>query len=432
MLYYFAMKKYIIILVFLLFILTLHAQSAAIQSAMKNFDFETALRLMAKEKQTPELAFQKAKCYKNLGKYNASIVLLEELVKQDGTGLAEVNELADCYQLVGNYKKAKFFYSMALQTAPDSRFAQLNSLSILYKLKEWNQTIKLAHSVLQKDSLSTLYPVLGDCFFQLSKLDSATYYYQKALANTPDDYNTLAKLAKLYIQSEKYHELLRSTNQYLLSDSTNQVINQYNGIGHCMNHDYNKAIYRLNKNLQQGDSSYTTNYYLGACYFATKDYITAYERLDAAYRKDSSNTNLFLYFGKAAILSGHQQKGIDVLNKGLSQIIPKDTVLFNFYYNISVGYNRLFYNCLDEIKYLKLCWKVNPDYKLSLYTIASIYDERLKKYEEALEYYRLFLTTRTKPVKVPDGSAPTISYYTVAENRIADIRTEMEAKKKSK
>ncbi|MFT3753981.1 MAG: hypothetical protein QM800_14245 [Paludibacter sp.] len=422
--------KTILVGLFLCFSLMLSAQNTAIQNALKNQDFETAIRLLSKEKKSLDSDFLKAKCFKSLGRYNEAGVLLEELVKQEGTGLAVINELADCYQLAGNLNKAKFFYSMALQTVPESRFAQLNYLNVIFKLREWKPTIQLAHAILKKDSLSAVYPFIGDSFVQLSNLDSAVYYYRKALTSNSSDYNTLSKLSKIYCQTEKYTDLINSTGRYMLTDSTNQIVNQYNGIGHCMKSNYNHAIYRLNKLFQEGDSSFLTNYYLGASYFATKDYVMAYDHLTRAYKKDSTNQSLFLYLGKSAIFSGHQSEGIEILNKGLNHLIPKDSVLFNYYYNISVGYNRLWSYHADEIKYLKLAYKHNPDYNFALYTIAGIYDWKLKKPEEALEYYKQFVETRTKVKKEVDDKAASISYYDVAESRLNEIKTELSKKGK--
>jgi len=407
----------------------LQAQTSAILNALKNYDYELAIKLISKEKKSPEMDFQKAKCFKNIARYTEAIALLEGLVKQDASNIAAINELADSYQSIGSYKKSKFYHFMALQSSPGNRFAQLNYLNSLYKLKDWNQSIKLAHSMLQKDTIPVLLPLLGDCFAQLSKLDSAMYYYEKGLDSNPEDFNTLGKLSKLYLQTEKYDDLVQQTNLYMQTDSTNQLINQYNGIGYCMKKDFNRGIYRLNSLLQQGDSSFLTNYYLGACYFATEDYIMAYDQLTQAYRKDSSNLNLYYYLGKSAIFSGHQQKGIEVLNKGLSRLIPNDSILFNYYYNISQAYSRLF-NHSEEIRYLKLCYKCDPDYRLSLYLIAGIYDNALKKPEEALSYYNQFVATRPKTKSASPNATQVASYYNAAEGRIQELKQELGEQKK--
>ncbi|MDR3651483.1 MAG: CDC27 family protein [Paludibacter sp.] len=406
----------------------IQAQNNAIQNALKTYDYEQAIKLIAKERKTPEMDLLKAKCFKNIALYNDAIVLLEELVKHDISNNSAVNELADCYQQVGNFSKSKLYYFMALQSNPTNRFAQLNYLNINYKLKDWKQTIQLAHSILEKDSLPFLFPVLGDCFAQLSKTDSAIYYYKKAVISNPEDYNTLSKLSGIYLHAEKYTDLINSTNRFILSDSSNQVINQYNGIGLCLNKNYERAIYRLNKLFQQGDSSFLTNYYLGASYFAIQDYISAFDQLNRAYNKDSSNIGMYYYLGKSAIFSGHQQKGIQVLSKGLTMLIPNDSVLFNYYYNISQAYNRL-NKPTEEIKYLKLCCQCLPGYRLGLYTIGSIYDNTLKKPEEAMKYYNLFMATRSNAKADSSNSPQTASYYNATQARMNELKEDLEQAK---
>ena len=409
----------------------LNAQNNAIQTALKNFDYETVLKLLSKEKETPETAVLKARCYKNIARYQDAILILERVVKQDVSTLSTITELAENYQLTGNFSKAKTYYLMALQSAPANRFVLLNYLNINYKLKDWNQTIALAHAILQKDTLPALFPMLGDCYAQLSKQDSAICYYQKAINFNPGDFNSLANLSGLYLHSDKYPELIRCTNRFISTDSSNQVINRYNGIGYCMSKNYDQAIYRLNKLFLQGDSSFLTNYYLGASYFAIKDYINAYNQLNISFQKDSSNINLYFYLGKSAIFSGHQKKGIQVLNNGLSKMIPNDSVVFNYYYNISRAYNRLS-NSAEEIKYLKICYKYNPGYKSALYTIGQIYDTTIKNPEEALNYYLQFMATR--PVSKPDTpkNPQVASYYNAVESRISELKAELDSRKNKK
>ena len=411
-------------------VLVLQAQSNAIQNALKVHDYEQAIKLISKEKKSPEMDLLKATCFKNIARYDDAIALLEEIVKNEhDNNIASINELADCYQQVGNFRKAKLYYYMALQQTPDSRYAQLNYLNITYKLKELNQTIKLAHSIFQKDTVPVLLPMLGDCFTQLGKTDSAIYYYRKAMFHNQADYNSLSKLSKLYIQTEKFDDLVSSTDRFILSDSSNQVINQYNGIGLCMSKKHDKAIYRLKTLSQQGDSSFLTNYYLGASYYAVADYIDAYNYLSSAYKNDSSNIRLHYYLGESAIMSGHRFRGIQVLTEGLNLLTPKDSELFNYYYCISKGYSGM-NRPLDEIKYLKLSYDHKQDNKL-IYNIAAIYDYQIKDTEEALNYYNRFMATQPKTKTTPAITNGTLNltYYGAVENRIKDLKEIIETKK---
>jgi len=413
--------------------LALSAQNNAIQNALKNYDYELAIKLISNERKTPEMDLLKAKCFKNMSKFTEAIKILEELFKQN-TENSIVYELADCYQQSGNFAKAKLFYFMALQAAPANRFARLNYVNVLYKLKDWRQTISECKSILKTDTVAVLYPILGDSYFQLAKMDSAIYFYRKGFDINPDDYNSLTKLAKLYLQTEKYDLLVSSTNKYIQRDSTNQQINQFNGIGYCMTGNFPKAIYRLDKLNQYGDSSLLTNFYLGASYMAIEDYDLAYKPLQIAYNTDSTSHKLCFYFGKAGVKYGESKNGIRILERGLGIITPPDSVLYNFHYNLAEGYGQIL-NGTEELKHWQLAYKCNPNSKIIFYKIASVYDWKLNNKAEALNYYRQFMLTRNKPKtddsKKNETQSPTkMTYFTVAEKRINELVAELKTPKK--
>jgi len=417
--------------------LALSAQNTAIQNALKNYDYELAIKLISNERKTPEMDLLKAKCFKNISKFTDAIKILEELFKQS-TENSIVYELADCYQLSGNFARAKLYYFMALQAAPANRFARLNYVNILYKLKDFRHTISECKSILKTDSLAVLYPILGDSYLQLAKMDSAIYFYRKGFDANPDDYNSLTKLTKLYLQTEKYDLLVSSTNKYIQRDSTNQQINQYNGIGYCMTGNFPKAIYRLDKLSRNGDSTLLTNFYLGASYMANDDYDLAYKPLQIAYNADSTSHKLCFYFGKACVKYGESKNGIRLLERGLGIITPPDSMLYNFHYNLAEGYQQI-QNIPEALKHLQLAAKYNPNSKMTLYKIASTYDWALKNKTEALNYYRQFMLTQGKS-KTDDSNKKNtsnpnkpelgISYYTIAQKRINELVLELKTSNK--
>lgn len=417
------MKKIFLLLLTLSSIVAT-AQEKTINTAISKYDYELAIKLINKEKHSSELDFTKAKCYKNLLKYNIAASILENLASTDSLNTQILMELADCYQLTSNYTKAHNIYSKCIRIQPDNRFFLFGKLSLLYKQKEWSQTIREAKRTFNINSTPELFALIGDCYLQTEKVDSAIYFYKSALLYYPEDYNITVKLAKTYLQSQKYMDMLRCTNDYISIDSTNQAINQYNGISYCFNQQYDKAIYRLSKLYTTGDKSYTTNYFLGVSYFGLQDFYSAYDHLCEAYNKDSTNLNLVYYLGHSAILSGKFAKGTTVLKHGLDILTPKDSVLYNYYSNLALGYSR-WGKYEDALENYEHCLNLKPDNKLTIYAIASIYDHNQKNYKLAIKYYDMFLSSFPKNSENNQKELTNElsgTYYSVVKNRVEELK----------
>lgn len=410
----------------MLFCIVAIAQERSINQAINRYDYEQAIRLITKEKPSIELEILKAKCYKNILKYDVASAILENILLTDSIHIQALCELADCYQSAGNYKKAEAIYSKCTRIEPNNKYFQLGQISVLYKLKEWKRTIDKIKVTNNSDSVPELFSLAGDCFWQIDNNDSAIYYYQKAIEHNPEDFNTTFKLAKVFLQTQRYPELINCTNNYIRIDSTNKSINQYNGIGYCFNQQFDKAVWRLNQLYIDGDKSYTTNYFLGASYFGQQDYYPAFEHLTEAYKKDSTNQNLLYYLGRSAILSGKFDVGTAVLQRGIGLMTPKDSVLNSYHTNIALGYSR-WGKHQEAIKNYEICLNLKPESKLIIYTIATIYDYSLKNQKQALKYYNLFLSTFPKePEKDKEKFVQELSgtYYSAVRNRIEEIKTE--------
>jgi len=426
------MKPYNIILSLLFFCSIAGAQEKAINQAINGYDYERAIQLIGKEKYSTELEIIKAKCYKNLLQFDKAAKILENIVATDSLHLQALNELADCYQSIGNYKKSEAIYNKCIRIEPENKYFKFSQINILYKLKEWKKTIDKTMEVLKSDSIPVLYSLTGDCYWQIEKNDSAVHYYKKTLSLAPEDYNTTFKLAKIYLQTQRYNEMIGCTNDYISIDSTNKSINQYNGIGYCFIQQFDKAVDRLGKLYVDGDKSFTTNYFLGASYFGLQDYYPAYEHLTEAYDVDSTNLNLIYYLGRSAILSGKFQKGTSVLAKGLELMTPKDSVLYNYHSTLALGYSR-WSKHQEAIQNYEACLKLKPDIKMTMYSIATIYDYSLKNQKQALKYYNMFLNTFPKePEQKKEESRKELNgtYYSAVKNRIEEIKTESFFKEK--
>lgn len=416
----------ILITLFLVTSLVINAQDNAINRAMNRYDYKEALKHLSSEKPSLNNDLLKVQCYKNLMEYDKAINILENQLKSDTLQLQVLNGLTELYQATGKYHKANMIYKRLLQIQPDNRFFALGNTGNLYKMKEWSQALTEIKKGLMSDSLPQLLSLAGDCYWQLDKNDSAIYFYRMTLKQSPDDYNTISKLARIYLQTQKYEELTACTNDYIQIDSTNNTINQYNGIGYCFLQQFDSSIYRLKKLYDQGDKTFTTNFYLGSSYYGLQDYYSADDHLSEAYKKDSTNLNLIFYLGRSATLIGKFAKGTALLERGLQIMTPKDTVLYNYYQNLATAYSRWKKPTL-AIDYYTKCLKIMPDNKMTVYKMASIFDYELKNRKQALFYYKMFMSFFPKEPETKNEN-PEIeikgTYYSAVKNRLEEIKNE--------
>ena len=401
-------------------------QNKNINTAIANFDYRQALHLISKEKPTAQLESLKARCYKNLQEYDRAAAVLEKLAAADTSTVELMVELADVYQLSGNLQKAKNIYRKCIAQNTENSYFRLNYIGILYKLKEWDNTITEITGLLKTDTIAALYPVMGDCFWQKDALDSARVYYYKLLEVRPYDYNTTGKLARLHLQKQEYADLIQCTERYLATDSNNIQMNQYNGIGYYFDKQYDKAILPLLKAYKAGETSFSTNYYLGSSYFGKQDYFSAFDHLSEAYAIDSSNVNLIFHLGRSAIGIGQFQKAISLFDRGIQAMTPKDSTLYNFYSNMGLAYQRAF-KLTEAIACYEKCMKALPGMKTPIYKIARMYDYDLKNTKMALKYYNMFLALPNNEDQSPFDKTtgePQGTYYSAIKNRVEELKTE--------
>lgn len=105
--------KRIIILFFLGCTIPLMAQHTDhIQEAMANYDYETALSLIAQKKSTPHLLLQKGKALRGLGLTTEALSTYEEIISNDTTNARAFIEAAECCRALAKYNQALKYYEI--------------------------------------------------------------------------------------------------------------------------------------------------------------------------------------------------------------------------------------------------------------------------------------------------------------------------------
>lgn len=406
------------------------AQTNPARDLMQQLRFREAIEWLEKQPETMDNLLLKAESYEKLYEYEAATAMYEKALAQDTTQLSIIISLAESYYQAGDSDKSLEYWTKALQLSPENSYLKTKKAIAHYRISDWEGTIESCREVFETDSVPLLMRMTGDANLQLLRVDSALFYYNKAIEKNPSDYIATNKLANFYYSAQLYPEAIETTGRYLQNINPNQKnVGQLHGMALYSNGDYKEAIEQLELNTQLGDSTYSTSYFLGMSYYASKHYSDAIPWLKKAYLIKADDVNLLYYYGTALSRTYDRKRGIEILQEGVDIIEKQMGMMYDFDISFARAYQG-YGNYLKAIEYYKSAIKRQPDKTILLYNIASIYDIT-KNYKEAIDYYERFLKTKPKDL---DISKPLVSlgnvemkefYYYLTSNRITKLKEEL-------
>src|SRR3712207_6026434 len=126
--------------------------SPSIQEAMADYDYETALLLIGKEKATVPLLYQKGKALKGLGDNDKALAVFREVVLQDSLNPRAYIETAECCKSLARYSEALGYYQKALKLNPDNKYVHLQYISLLMSMKRYHESLQESNRLAMRDS----------------------------------------------------------------------------------------------------------------------------------------------------------------------------------------------------------------------------------------------------------------------------------------
>ncbi len=370
-----------------------------------------------------------AKAHKSLHKYSEAINAYKQLISLDSTDLQYLIEIADCYQTAGNYKEAEYYLKMAHLTSPDNIYIKKELGDLFYKNVKYDSALTYYNNIYQQESSFYYARQIGRCFTKLELIDTAIYFFQKALEDNPTDFNTLYQLAEIYKKKVDYDQAISYTDTYLAYDSMNLKMLKMRGYLNFLNKHFGASINDLEKCYMQNDSSEFVRKFLGLGYYKRAQYFKAQPHLMSAFKSDTSNLSLCYALGITSNLTYDYELGVLYLNKTLQLSIPEPDFLSMVYQDLALVKINL--SRFEEalIDYLE-AYRHTPGDALLLFKMGIHYDQNLKDMQNALKYYQKFMTTRP-PVNDEGDAADNLennelnSYYDYVDGRISEIKEEM-------
>lgn len=373
------------------------AQTEKVREMVHRHNYREAVQLLQALPETRENGLLKAESYEKLYDFASAIAEYQKLLEQYPDDNELVIALAETTWLSGNPAESLNYWTQANRIAPDNLYLQTKKAVAHYRAEDWPGTIAATEIVFQKDSVALLLRITGEAYKNLNDDVWANFYYTKALEKNPSDYVSLSRICEYYYAMEEagYDTVLVMTQKYLDEINPNQkTIGQMNGMANYSVGNYDKAIERLQANVELGDNSYTTVYFLGMSHYGKNWYYEAVKWLEKAYAYNRKDVNLYYYYGTALAHTKKREKALEVLQEGVAMIDKMDEMLFDFDISMAEAYLNTNGHGKAVEHYLS-AYKRRPSHHNLLYNIAHTYDTA-KDYKNAIAYYERFLKTAPK------------------------------------
>lgn len=422
--------KQLFILLFLCISTSLVAQNKLIQEAMANYDYETVITLIGKEKPTTSLLFLKGKAQKGLSRNSEALSTFQQVIAKDSLNPLPFIEAAECCKTLTKNKEALKYYQQSLDLNPKNKYVRLQYITLLCAERKFEEALGESSILSETDSsLIVLHLQAQATEGLINAVDAALGNYIMIQEKYPDDYLAAAKLGSIYNVMRDYHSAVEATEIYRQIDSTNVIVNRQNALSYCLAKDYPTAINRYEALTQQGDSTFLTCYYLGICYYASEKYYEAHDILEAIKDEIPDNVDLLYYLGRSCAKTSWKKEGVKYLEEAISISIPKDTAMARLYRGMVECY-KMAGRYHDQVGAMKELYKLDQSNHKLWYDMAFVYSTLLKDKKGAERCLETFLKTRPKEMKEKLGELDEqgevvlglANYYNAAQSWLEDLK----------
>ena len=288
------------------------------------------------------------------GKLSEAETYYNRILEQDAADEAVLFSLANISQRKGNYLKATDYYTriLAIDSTNFSVYRQLSNMI------EASEGVLFAAPYLAK--ANQLNPTDADIAYSFSKVLKSTKQYKMA-----DSVLSIAIAAD-------------STNLILLLGQVE--------LAYALD-NWPVVIKTGNKLIIEGDQSALLLKMLGEAYYSSKKYTMAIELLEGMEQNSQQSESTMYFIAMSYKALKNYPKAIEYFNKTLKEAISPNTA--EYYALIGDSNQKNNQLRLALASYQKSLFFENKP--LTIYSMATIYDQRLNDKSTALKYYKRYL-----------------------------------------
>ena len=367
--------------------------------------------------------YLKALSESQYGQTGASIVTLQRAmaIHPDNTRLLRM--IAVQYFEAGDYVRAKKSYNTLVQNDSTDVSSWLKLADIASFSQHNKQAIELLNQVLRIDSINlTGLMKMGDILNRLHN-SAALLFYREAYTLYPDNQNAAYALGNLYIQAKEAWKTIPICENMLRLDTTSIKFSKLLGYAYYKTGEPPAAVRYFEYANQLGDSTAFTFKFKGISHYLRLDFESAIRSLQLATAKDSLDAEIHFFLGASLATTKAKTEAMKHLNRSLKLMQP-DSAIVSRIFSEQGNIKRLEMEYEEAYFLYEQAWEMDTTNAMSLYLMASILDNSMRKSKEALVVYQRYIDALDKlPEKKESGQG--VSIRTIVEDRIVTLKEEL-------
>ncbi|NOX88377.1 MAG: tetratricopeptide repeat protein [Calditrichaeota bacterium] len=327
--------------------------------------------------------------YQSLRQYDKAAEAFSKALELDPADVRIGVALGKALFQAGRYPAAEKALLKALQSDSANISARIQLARLYFQQGKYRLALPVYRSLIRENPVNSYFlKQAGKCAAKLGNHKSAVRYLEKALKLNTEDLEIYILLFNQFKKQEDWESVLPVVNTGLAVYPSNPKLLLARGDAYFSLQKYDKAAADYLNAMNRGDTTAYLFKKLGVSYYYINDFGAALLALQKSVQKNAQDPIAFYILGLTQKELNMPDKAISSLNKALRLSVPD--YISDVYFHLADSYNKnkQYRQALDAYKKVL---EYNPQRKLVLFYMATIYDRYYKDRQTPLRYYQKFL-----------------------------------------
>ena len=324
-------------------------------------------------------------------RYDEASEYLKKVYPEPIKDLKILSRIGYSLRMAGKLSEAETYYDRILKEEPAEISSLFSMAGISQRKGNFLNAKKYYKQILAVDSTNfSVYKQLSDMIESSEGLLFATAYLQKANILNPSDGDIAYSYSKVLKDLKQYDSAAKVLDEAIRSDSTNLVLLRGKAELAYAIKDWNVVIDMSGLIIKNGDRSANILKMLGEAFYSTGKYQQAIDILQGLEANDMKTESTLYFIAMSYKNLKNYSKAVEYLNKTIGESISPNTAGYYAQIGVVQETNKQIRQALEA--YQKSLFFENKP--LTLYSIAMIYDQKLKQSKSALAYYKRYINSK--------------------------------------